>query len=93
MSPAIVEMPDGDLLVAYADGPAAGHRVVTSRLSRDLVARGAPVVVSPPAMNAGQPALAVRADGRALVVFFAAGKGRPGTAPVVATPLACDPGI
>jgi hypothetical protein len=35
------------------------------------------------------PVAAVRADGRALVAFFASARGK---ASVLATPLACDPG-
>ncbi|MCW5831732.1 MAG: hypothetical protein KIS78_04670 [Labilithrix sp.] len=44
------------------------------------------------AINAGQPALPrVRPDGRAIVAFFAADRGR--SASVFATALACDPGF
>jgi hypothetical protein len=91
MSPTIAAMPDGDLLLAYADGLAGAHRVVVRRLASDLEPRGEPLVVSPESVNAGQPVVAVRADGRALVAFFAADRGRSGS--VQAIPLACDPGI
>jgi hypothetical protein len=91
MSPTLAELPDGDLLLAHSDGPAGAHRVVASRLGRDLEPRGRPVVVSPEAVNAGQPSLAVRADGRALIAFFAAARGRSPS--VHATALACDPGL
>jgi hypothetical protein len=92
MSPSLAELPDGDLLLAHSDGPSGAHRVVALRLGRDLAARGAPVVVSPASANAGQPVAAVRSDGRALVAFFAADRGRA-AASVLATPLACDPGL
>jgi hypothetical protein len=91
MSPALAPLPDGDLLLAYSDGVVGAHRVVTVRLDRSLVPRGEPVAVSPPSINAGQPALSVRPDGRALVAFFAAEKGHPTS--VLATPLSCDPGL
>ncbi|MBX3220118.1 MAG: hypothetical protein KF795_06325 [Labilithrix sp.] len=91
MSPTLAALPDGDLLLAHADGPAGAHRVVAVRLGRDLEPRGEPLVVSPDSINAGQPALAVRPDGRAIVAFFAADRGR--AASVFATPLACDPGF
>lgn len=91
MSPTIAAMPDGDLLLAYADGASGAHRVVVRRLAGDLDSRGEPLVVSPESVNAGQPAVAVRADGRALVAFFAADRGTSGS--VHAMPLACDPGI
>lgn len=92
MSPTIATLPDGDLLLAYATGGAGAHRVVAQRLGRDLAPRGDLVMVSPETMNAGQPVAAVRSDGRALVAYFAADRGRSGAA-VVATSLDCDPGL
>jgi len=91
MSPTLAALPDGDLLLAHADGLPGEHRVVAVRLGRDLDPRGEALVVSPESINAGQPALAVRPDGRAIVAFFAADRGR--SAAVFATPLACDPGF
>jgi hypothetical protein len=91
MSPALVALPDGDLLLAYAVGGAGTHRVVAQRLARDLTPRGEPIAVSPEALNAGQPAIAMGAGGRALVAFFGAETGRAPS--VLATPLACDPGL
>lgn len=91
MSPTLAALPDGDLLLAHADGPPGAHRVVAVRLGRDLDPRGEALVLSPESINAGQPALAVRPDGRAIVAFFAADRGR--SAAVFATPLACDPGF
>jgi hypothetical protein len=91
MSPSIAELPDGDLLLAHSDGPAGAHRVVALRLGPDLEPRGEAIAVSPESTNAGQPVAAVRADGRALVAFFAADRGRAPS--VLATPLSCDPGL
>ena len=91
MSPSLAMLPDGELLLAYAVGASGSHRVVVQRLGRDLEPRGEPIVVSPDALNAGQPAAAVGADGRGLVAFFAAERGRPVS--VLATPVACDPGL
>lgn len=91
MSPTIAALPDGDLLLAYADGPSGAHRVLARRLSSELETRGEAITVSPESVNAGQPVAAVRADGRALVAFFAADRGRLPS--VHATALACDPGL
>lgn len=87
MSPSITTLKDGGLLVAYAVGASGAHRVAVRRLGRDLVARGEEQVVSPDALNAGQPALAIASDGRGLVTFFAADKR--GGAQLLATPLTC----
>lgn len=88
MSPAIAALPGGDLLLAYAVGAPGAHQVMVRRLGRDLEPHGEPVVVSPDAVNAGQPATAVAADGRALVAFFGAERGQPSS--VLATPLSCS---
>lgn len=91
MSPSLAPMPDGDLLLVYSVGAAGSHRVVAQRLGRDLAARGEPLFVSPDKVNAGQPRAAVAADGRGLVAFFTAERGR---APhVLAAGLACDSGL
>ena len=91
MSPSIAMLPDGDLLMAYAVGVPGLHRVVVRRLGHDLLPRGEPILVSPDDLNAGQPATAVGRDGRAVVAFFGAERGRP--ASVLATPLACAVGL
>lgn len=86
-APAVTELPDGDLLVAWTETAPAGHRILAARFAPDLAPRGEPIVVSPEGADALQPALAVRPDGSALVAFFAPERGK---AAVVATPLACD---
>lgn len=88
MSPSLGVLPDGTLVVAYADGPAASHRIVVRRLSVDLSPVGDPVVTSPENVNAGQPVVEVRPDGRALVAWLAVARGQP--ASVYATPMQCD---
>lgn len=94
MSPSIAALPDGDLLLAYADGHAGAHRVIARRLGINLLARGEPLTVSPETANAGQPVAAVRPDGRALIAYFAVSGARAAHAAAVhAAPLACDPGI
>jgi hypothetical protein len=90
MSPSLAALPGGDLLLAYAVGGPGAHQVVVRRLSQELELRGDALVVSPEAINSGQPTAAVAADGRALVAFFGAERGRP--ASVLATPLACSLG-
>jgi hypothetical protein len=91
MSPSLAELPDGDLLLAYAVGSAGAHRVVVQRLGHGLEPRGDALVVSPEELNAGQPAAAAAPDGRALVAFFGAERGRPSS--VLVTPLACATGM
>lgn len=88
ISPSIAALPDGTLVVAYADGPAASHRIVVRRLAADLTPSSEIVVASPEHVNAGQPVIDVRADGRALVAWLAVSRGQP--AAVYATPLQCD---
>lgn len=88
MSPTLAVFPDGTLAVAHADGPASAHRIVVRRLTPDLGSSGEPVIASPPELNAGQPVIAIRPDGRALVAWLAVSRGQP--AAVYATPLDCD---
>lgn len=88
MSPSLGVFPDGTLAVAYADGPAAAHRIVVRRLAADLTPAADPVVASTDGLNAGQPVLEIRSDGRALVSWLAVARGQPPS--VYATPLECD---
>lgn len=95
--PALVELPDGDLLVALvvtpegALGEAGARRISVVRLATDLAPRGSVLVVSPEGASAMQPSLALRADGRGVVAFVAADDATTGR--VLATPIACDPGL
>ena len=86
-SPSVTELPDGDLLFAFTESTAGGHRVVAARFAHDLSPRGEPIVVSPVASDAVQPVAAVRPDGSAIIAFFTSERGHSA---VVATPLACD---
>jgi hypothetical protein len=88
ISPSIAVLPDGGLVIAYAEGPAAAHSIVVRRLAPDFKPSTDLVVASPPNVNAGQPVVDVRADGRALVAWLAVARGQP--AAVYATPLQCD---
>lgn len=86
ISPALATLPSGELLLAYSDGKAGAHRVVAQRLAPDLTPRGDLLVLSSPGLNAGQPAIAVDAEGRAIVAYLAIENGR---AEVHATSLSC----
>lgn len=86
ISPALATLPNGELLLTYADGAAGAHRVVAQRLGSDLSKRGDLLVLSGAGTNAGQPAVAVDADGRAIVAYLAIENGR---AEVHATALTC----
>jgi hypothetical protein len=88
MSPSLGVFADGTLGVAYADGPATAHRIVVRRLAADLTPTGGLVVASSEGVNAGQPVLEIRPDGRALVAWLAVARGQ--SPAVYATPLACD---
>lgn len=86
ISPALATLPNGELLLTYSDGPAGAHRVVAQRLGADLSRRGDLLVLSSSGLNAGQPAIAVDAEGRAIVAYLAIENGR---AEVHATSLVC----
>lgn len=86
ISPALAGLPSGELLLVYSDGKAGAHRVVAQRLGADLTARGERLVLSPRGSNAGQPAVAVDAEGRAIVAYLALEGGH---AEVHATALSC----
>ncbi|MBX3232414.1 MAG: hypothetical protein KIT84_22580 [Labilithrix sp.] len=86
MSPALANLPSGELLLAYSDGGAGAHRVVAQRLGPDLTPRGGLLVLSEAGTNAGSPALAVDPDGRAVVAYLTFAKGQ---AEVRATALTC----
>jgi hypothetical protein len=88
MSPSLGVFPDGTLAVAYADGAASAHRIVVRRLGADLSPLGDPLIASEEGLNAGQPIIDIRPDGRALVAWFAVTRGQPPS--VRATPLVCD---
>jgi hypothetical protein len=86
ISPALAVLPSGELLLAYSDGKTGGHRVVAQRLAPDLTRRGDLLVLSSPGLNAGQPAIAVDGEGRAIVAYLAIENGR---AEVHATAMSC----
>jgi hypothetical protein len=86
ISPALAVLPSGELLLAYSDGKTGGHRVVAQRLAPDLTRRGELLVLSSPGLNAGQPAIAVDAEGRAIATYLAIENGR---AEVHATAMSC----
>ncbi len=88
ISPSVAVLPDGGVLVAYAEGPPSAHRVVVRRFDAALVPIGEPVVASPDGLNAGQPVIEAAPDGRALVAWLAVARGQAASAH--ATLLACD---
>jgi len=86
ISPALANLPSGEVLLVYSDGGAGAHRIVAQRLGSDLSPLGGVMVLSETGANAGSPAVAVDADGRAIVAYLAIEKGR---AEVRATALLC----
>jgi hypothetical protein len=75
MAPAIAVVDDRRVLLAWTEGPVASHAVRAALLDEAGALVGAPLVLSPPGANAGQPQIVLRSDGRGLVGFFAGGRG------------------
>ena len=86
MSPALAGLGGGRFLLAWAEGPVSSHQVRAANIGADGAMSGAPLDISSPGINAGQPEVEVGADGRGVVAFFAA-KGK--AFEVHATPIAC----
>jgi hypothetical protein len=86
MSPSVASLGGGRFLLAWAEGPVSNHQVRAITMDADGSPSGAPLAISGPGVNAGQPAAIVGADGRGAVAFLAA-KGK--ALEVHATPISC----
>lgn len=86
MSPNVAALGDGRFLLAWTEGPISNHQVRAVTLAADGSPSGAPITISAPDLNAGQPAAAVGPDGRGVVAFLAA-KGK--ALEVHARPIRC----
>lgn len=86
MSPALEGLGGGRFLIAWTEGPVSSHQVRARTYGVDGAPVGAPIEVSAPGVNAGQPQVAVGTDGRGVVAFLAA-KGK--VYEVQARPVAC----
>lgn len=86
MSPSVAGLGAGRFVVAWSEGTPT-HQVRAITLKADGSASGAPMALSAAGVNAGQPQVAVGADGRGVVAFLAS-KGK--AYELHATPIACS---
>lgn len=86
MSPSLAPLGGGRFLLAWAEGPVSNHQVRAIVMGADGSPSGAPLEISGPGVNAGQPAAVVGPDGRGAVAFLAA-KGK--ALELHATPINC----
>jgi len=86
MSPAVAGLGGGRFLVAWTEGPVSNHQVRAANVNADGSTSGPALSISAPGLNAGQPQIAIGADGRGAVAFLAKGKS---AYEIHATPLAC----
>lgn len=86
MSPSVAPLGGGRFLLAWAEGPASNHQVRAITMGSDGLPSGAPITISTPGINAGQPAAVVGPDGRGAVAFLVA-KGK--SLEIRATPIRC----
>ena len=85
MSPSVAGLGGGRFVMAWSEGSPT-HQVRAQTLGADGSPSGAAIALSAIGMNAGQPQVAVGADGRGVVAFLAAkGKGFE----IHATPMTC----
>lgn len=85
MSPTVAGLGGGRFAIAWSEGTPS-HQVRAMTLNADGSPSGAAMVLSAAGVNAGQPQIAVGADGRGVVAFLAL-KGK--AYEVHATPVAC----
>lgn len=86
MGPSVAGLGRGKFLLAWMEGPTAGHQVRALTFNADGAPSGSPLAVSAPGVNAGQPQAVVGVDGRGVVAFLAA-KGKFNE--LMATPILC----
>ncbi|MBX3229886.1 MAG: DUF4339 domain-containing protein [Labilithrix sp.] len=87
MSPSVASLGGGRFLLAWTEGSATSHQVRALTFGADGSPSGAPLTISGANDNAGQPAIALNADGRGVVAFLSA-KGR-NSFEVHVTPITC----
>ncbi len=86
MSPSVAGLGDGRVLLAWTEGPPANRQVRVQLIGVDDVPTGDAFAVSADGVFSGQEQVALGADGRGVVAFFAS---RDGEFDVVAVPIAC----
>ena len=85
MSPSLAGLGAGRFVMAWSEGR-PNHQVRAISLNADGSPSGAAVVLSAAGVDAGQPQIAIGADGRGVIAFLA---GRGKAFEVHATPIAC----
>lgn len=88
MSPSVAGLGNGRFLVAWTEGPVSNHQVRALTINAEGAPSGGALSVSAAGLNAGQPQVAVGADGRGVIAFLAKGKA---FYEIHATPLMCPP--
>jgi hypothetical protein len=86
MSPSVAGLDDGRVLLAWTEGPASNHQVRAQLIGADDATSGAAFALSADGVFSGQAQVALGADGRGVVAFFAS---RGGDYDAVAVPMAC----
>lgn len=86
MSPSVAGLGRGKFLLTWMEGPTAGHQIRALTFNADGAPSGAPLAISAPGVNAGQPQAVVGVDGRGVVAFLSA-KGKFNE--LMATPILC----
>jgi hypothetical protein len=87
MSPSVAGIGNGRFVLAWTEGPVSNHHVRALTVGEGGAAASAPLSISASGVNAGQPQLAIGADGRGAVAFLAA-KGK--AFELYATPIRCS---
>lgn len=85
MSPSVAGLGGGRFVIAWSEGTPS-HQVRAMTVNADGTLAGTPMALSAAGVNAGQPQVAVGADGRGVVAFLAL-KGK--AYEVHATPVSC----
>jgi hypothetical protein len=75
MSPAVAGLGKGRFVLAWTEGPVSKHQVRALAIDASGKPLGEPITISPAAVNAGQPAVAVAPDGRGVIAYLGA-KGK-----------------
>lgn len=89
MSPALAAVSGDRFVLAWTEGPVANHEVRAMVMGSRGEVFGAPLTLSRPGVNAGQPRVAVGPDGRGAVAFLEeTGKAFD----LIAAPISCPKG-
>lgn len=86
MSPSVMGLGAGRMLISWMEGPASSHQIRAQVLGSSGNPEGSAISVSPNGMNAGNPSVILGADGKGVVAFLGAKKN---AFEVWVAPLSC----